>query len=117
MSSDPSPQKALRTVARYLQEWCNRRSHLHVLIIALVHLQFVGDEPPADPRDYDFWGLAPRATAEIVFPDDVPSGGTVWVSAAWVSKRGKQGMASLPVRVTIQGGPVLPANTSLAIAA
>ena len=73
---------------------------------------FVGDEPPADPREYDHWGFAPRATAEIVFPDDVPSGATAWVSAAWVSKRGKQGTASVPTRVTITGGPALPASAA-----
>jgi hypothetical protein len=70
---------------------------------------FVGSEPPTDARLYDFHGLAPRATYEIVFPNEVPSGATVWVSAAWVSKRGPSGMACTPVSTTLQGGPVLAA--------
>ena len=70
---------------------------------------FVGSEPPADARLYEFRGLAPRATYEIVFPNEVPGGATIWVAAKWVSKRGA-GMACNPVSTTIQGGPVLAAG-------
>ncbi|MGB7161407.1 MAG: hypothetical protein WBD40_25335 [Tepidisphaeraceae bacterium] len=68
---------------------------------------FAGSEPPSDPLQYRFEGLASRKTATIRFPDDVASGSTAWISAAWVSRRGKTSAACNPVRVTIQGGPIL----------
>jgi hypothetical protein len=68
---------------------------------------FVGSEPPADPLLYRNECLATRATVDLVFPDDVPSGATAWVAAGWVSLRGVAGTTCLPVRITIQGGPVL----------
>ena len=70
---------------------------------------FAGEEPPSDARLYHFEGMFPRKTATITFPDSVASGSTAWVSAAWVSRRGKTSPACNPVRVTIQGGPVLAA--------
>jgi hypothetical protein len=73
---------------------------------AAIVWSYVGEEPPADPVQYRMEGYAPRGTYQIVFPDDVPSGATAFVSAQWVSRRGKRGAACVPVRVTIQGGPI-----------
>jgi hypothetical protein len=70
---------------------------------------FTGDTPPGDAQHYRFEGLATRRTATIQFPNDVASGSTAWISAAWLSRRAKSGPACEPVRVTIQGGPVLVA--------
>jgi hypothetical protein len=56
-----------------------------------------------------FQGIATRATTEIRFDDDVPSAATAWISAAWVSRRQKRGIACNPVQVTITGGPVAAA--------
>jgi hypothetical protein len=70
---------------------------------------FTGDEPPIDPQLYRLHGLVSRKTETITFSNDVASGSTAWVSAAWVSRRGQSGPACNPVRVTIQGGPVLAA--------
>jgi hypothetical protein len=58
-------------------------------------------------RQYRHEGIVCRKTATITFDTDVPSGATAWVSAAWISRRGKTSPACNPVRVTIQGGPVL----------
>jgi hypothetical protein len=52
--------------------------------------------------------FAPAITTHILLPNDVPSGATAWIAAAWVSQRGQRGTACNPVQVTIQGGPVLP---------
>ena len=51
--------------------------------------------------------MVSRKTTTITFDNDVPSGGTVGISAEWLSRRGKTSPASNPLRVTIQGGPVL----------
>ena len=67
---------------------------------------FVGNSPPDDPREYHHQGLTTRARTQIVFPNDVASGATVWLSACWVSKRGETSIASVPMRFTIQGGAI-----------
>lgn len=69
---------------------------------------FVGPTSPTDPSEYHYEGMATRATTEIVFPDTVASGATVWLSAQWVSARGQASIGSVPISFTIQGG-ALPA--------
>jgi hypothetical protein len=79
---------------------------------------FTGEEPPSDAGLYRFEGTATRKTATITFDDDVPSGATVWISAAWISRRAKTSPACNPVSATIQGGPVtIPSGALLAAAA
>jgi hypothetical protein len=79
---------------------------------------FAGDAPPSDSEQYRFKGTVTRKTATITFDDDLPSGATVWISAAWISRRGKTSPASNPVCATIQGGPVtIPSGALLAAAA
>jgi len=67
---------------------------------------FVGDEAPTDPRAYHYEGMATRATTEIVFPNTVASGATIWLSAQWVSARGQLSVGSTPISFTIQGGAI-----------
>lgn len=69
---------------------------------------FVGDQPPADRRGWHFEGLTTRARTQITFPNDVPSGATVWLSACWVSARGQTSPCCPPVSFTLQGGRVVP---------
>jgi len=67
----------------------------------------VGEQAPEDPRAYHHEGLATRETFQIVFPNSVPGGATAWVCAAWVSHRGVTVTGSVPISLTIQGGPVV----------
>jgi hypothetical protein len=67
---------------------------------------YVGEESPTDPRAYHFECFASRTTAQVTFPNSVPSGATVWVSARWVSARGETSMASTPISFTLQGGRI-----------
>jgi hypothetical protein len=67
---------------------------------------FVGPEAPTDPRQYHFEGATKRAKAQILFPDSVASGATVWLSASWVSGRGEIGFGSTPISFTLQGGAI-----------
>lgn len=69
---------------------------------------YVGSAAPTDPRDYHFEGMTTRTIAQIIFPNEVASGATVWLSACWVSNRGQTGPSSTPVSFTLQGGAVLP---------
>jgi hypothetical protein len=70
---------------------------------------FVGPEAPSDPRAYHFEGMSTRTIAQVLFPNTVASGATVWLSACWVSARGQIGIACAPVSFTLQGGAVMPA--------
>jgi hypothetical protein len=67
---------------------------------------FVGPDAPTDPREYHFEGVSTRAIAEILFPNTVASGATVWLSACWVSARGQMSIGSTPVSFTLQGGAI-----------
>jgi hypothetical protein len=69
---------------------------------------YVGPTAPEDPREYHFEGATSRAKAQIIFPDSVPSGATIWLSAQWVSARGQLSPGSTPISFTLQGG-ALPA--------
>lgn len=69
---------------------------------------YVGETAPADPRAWHFEGMTTRTIAQIVFPDTVASGATVWLSANWVSARGATSPACAPVQFTLQGGGTLP---------
>jgi hypothetical protein len=70
---------------------------------------YVGPAAPTDERAYHFEGLATRAVVEVIFPNAVVSGATVWVSACWVGPRGYTTVGSAPVSFTLQGGPVAAA--------
>ena len=67
---------------------------------------YVGEESPADPRDYYYECFTGRTTVQIILPNSVPSGATVWLSAKWVSARGETSIASVPISFTVQGGPI-----------
>ncbi len=70
---------------------------------------YVGEEPPADSRAYHFEGFSSRTTTQITFPNEVASGATVWLSASWMSARGESSIASVPIRFTLTGGPIVAA--------
>jgi hypothetical protein len=65
---------------------------------------YVGTEAPTDPAVYHYEGMATRAKTQLMFPDSVASGATVWLSAQWVSARGQLGVGSTPISFTLQGG-------------
>ncbi len=68
---------------------------------------FAGTSAPTNPDEYKFQGLSSKSKDTILFGNEIASGSTVWIAAAWVSRRGQRGFACTPVSVTIQGGPIL----------
>jgi hypothetical protein len=78
---------------------------------------YVGEQPPTDPRAYHYERFASRTALQITFPNNIPSGATVWLSARWVSARGETSVGSAPIRFTLQGGPILAAAPDLVRAA
>ena len=67
---------------------------------------YVGTAAPTDPREYHFEGMTTRALNQILFPDTVASGATIWLSAQWVSARGQLSLGSTPTSFTLQGGAI-----------
>jgi hypothetical protein len=67
---------------------------------------FVGATPPASLSDWKFEGNTGRTSVNILFPDTVPSGATVWISAYWFNPRKQGGPTSDPVSANLPGGSV-----------
>ena len=67
---------------------------------------YVGPTATTDPDAYHYEGTATRGVADILFPNSVASGATVWLSAQWVSARGQLSVGSVPISVTVQGGAI-----------
>ena len=47
-----------------------------------------------------------KAVVDILFPDTVPNGSLVWVTAFWMNGKSQSGPAAIPVSVNIPGGGV-----------
>lgn len=75
---------------------------------------YVGEAAPADASAFRFVGNFSRVNATVLFPDHVPSGATVWLSARWISARGEASPASPAMSFTIQGGPVRSGSGNIA---
>ncbi len=67
---------------------------------------FVGPVAPTDVTEYFYQGMSTRKITEILFPNTVASGATVWISACWVGSRGEFGLSSTPIKFTMQGGDI-----------
>lgn len=70
---------------------------------------YVGAVAPTDPAQYKFEGNTTRTTFDVVFPDTVASGATVYLCAFWYNAKAQSGPACTPVPVTIQGGAAVAA--------
>jgi hypothetical protein len=71
---------------------------------------FVGDEAPSDPALYKFEGSSTRTLFDVGFPESVPVGAKVWLTAFWTNPRLMSGPACVPVSTNLNfGGPALPA--------
>jgi hypothetical protein len=67
-------------------------------------LSYVGATPPADLSAYKFEGNTTVTVIDLVFPDSVAAGATVWFIAMWFNERAQNGPAATPVNATIQYG-------------
>ena len=67
---------------------------------------YVGETYSGDSTDWTFCGMAGDATYAVVFPDDLPGGTAVWITANYVSRRGETGPNAMPVQTHLQGGGV-----------
>jgi hypothetical protein len=69
---------------------------------------FVGATAPSDPSEYHYEGNTSLTVVDVQFPDDVPSGAQVWLTAFWRNARGNSGPACTPAGTNLPGGAALP---------
>jgi hypothetical protein len=65
---------------------------------------YVGATPPTDLSGYKFEGNTTVTVVDLVFPDTVAAGSTVWIIAMWFNERTQNGPAATPVNAVIQYG-------------
>lgn len=65
---------------------------------------YVGEQPPANIRAWTLVGAIGRTSFKATFPDTVPAGSKVWLTAAWMSDRKTTGPACDPVPTYVGGG-------------
>ncbi len=75
-------------------------------VVSINLFSYVGPVSPSDPRQYHYEGPSSRMTAEVLFPNTIASGSTIWLSASWVTQRGEMSVASEPISFTLQGGGI-----------
>ncbi len=78
---------------------------------------FAGEDYPSDPTGWQFAGPANKADFQFTLPNTVANGSQVWICAAWVSRKGDTGPASVPISTNVQGGGAASAQGELKIAA
>jgi hypothetical protein len=66
----------------------------------------VGATAPATLADWTFEGNSNKTVVLVQFPDEVPSGATVWFTAYWFNPRSQPGPNSTPVSSNLPGGSV-----------
>ena len=60
-------------------------------------LSYVGEDIPADIRDWSFEGNDTRLDTEVAFGDEFTPATKVWLTAFWSNRRGESGPACAPV--------------------
>jgi hypothetical protein len=65
-----------------------------------------GATPPADLGLWKFEGNTGRTTVDVLFPNAVAPGATVWLAAFWFNARMQAGPTAAPVSTNLPGGSV-----------
>ncbi|MBB6428980.1 hypothetical protein [Algisphaera agarilytica] len=60
-------------------------------------LSYVGEDIPADIRDWSFEGNDTRLDTEVEFGDEFTPATKVWLTAFWSNRRGESGPACAPI--------------------
>ncbi|MEM9914266.1 MAG: hypothetical protein AAF911_04840 [Planctomycetota bacterium] len=84
-------------------------------------LSYVGEDIPADMRDWSFEGNDTRLDTEVEFCDEFTPATKVWLTAFWSNRRGESGPACAPISTHLGFGvtanPGGPSNEDQADAA
>ncbi len=64
----------------------------------------IGDTEPASIDDWKMEGLTTRTKFSVLFPDDLPAGTKVWISAAWRNYTDELGPAADGIPQTLGAG-------------
>jgi hypothetical protein len=69
---------------------------------------YVGEQCPADPREWQFAFNTTLTSVDVEFNRDVPAGSCVWVCAVWFNRKMQTGPMSNPISTYIAGGMARP---------
>jgi hypothetical protein len=67
---------------------------------------FVGANPPTDLSEYQFEGNTGKVVVDLTFPNSLPAGTKVWITAFWFNNRKQSGPMSAPISANLPGGSV-----------
>jgi hypothetical protein len=70
---------------------------------------FVGDEVPTTTEQWRSEGITGLTMIDVVFPDNVANGATVWFTAVWFNGSKQTGPNANPISTNLQGGAALAA--------
>lgn len=85
-------------------------------VVAAGVFTHVGAEPPADPLQWQYRGVATRTKFVVDFPESATAL-TVWITAAWQNAKGEAGPGCDPMQVNLPATPVMPDANKLKLAA
>lgn len=71
-------------------------------------MSYVGETAPTDPSLYKMEGPVSRTTVDVLFPNTLAAGTTVWLTAVWFNERKQLGPACAPVATNINYGGSMP---------
>lgn len=77
---------------------------------------YVGATPPADVEGWQFATITGKTTLSLSFAT-ITNAATVWITAFWFNSRKESGPAAQPISVNLPASAVVPAATSLKLAA
>lgn len=90
-----------RTVTVSVRGSTNKAKKPDGAVSAYVY-SYVGTAYPSDPSLWQFTGSATKPTYSFAFPDSVAPGAQVWVTAAWVNRKGEAGAPCAAVTTRLQ---------------
>lgn len=73
-------------------------------VIGATIMTYVGDDTPTPSSDWKLYTNTGRTVVDVTFPETVPAGALVWVSACWFNNRKESGPMSDPLSTNLPGG-------------
>lgn len=105
-----------RTITINVHDAASKKSKPPTAVQAWVYW-FSGETSPSDPSLWQFAGAANKSNFSFTLPESVAGGAKLFVSAAWVNRRGEAGPPCAPAVTYVQGGTVLPTPAAMKLAA
>lgn len=73
-------------------------------VIGATIMTYVGSDTPTPTSDWKLQTNTGRTLVDVTFPETVPAGALVWISACWFNNRKESGPMSAPLSTNLPGG-------------